>query len=285
MAHLHGDRRVVTGDDLDGDPERGEPRQRCRRAHLRTIGEHEEAFEREVALVRRVEVTACREAGGDGDDPAALMVETVEHRARRGGHGAAARQHRFGRALGDERRIAARAIAHHHRHHASLVVEWERRDSLDVGLGPARRVGGFPQGDVERVAADRAGAGNGCFGALQAEHERPIRRRAVRSDGAVETDAPLGERARLVGEEDLDVAEVLDAHEALHEHLALREPARASGEARGDDGGQQLGRDADGDRQREQHGIHDRPLQHEVDGEDRHREHGSHAHEQRRELA
>ena len=52
---------------------------------------------------------------------------------------------------------------------------------------------------------------------------RTFARLIVRVERVVEGDLALGERARLVGEQQRDVAEVFDAHESFHENLALRE--------------------------------------------------------------
>ena len=46
---------------------------------------------------------------------------------------------------------------------------------------------------------------------------------AGRVEGRLETDAALGERAGLVGDQDVHVAQVLDAHQPLDEDLAPRQ--------------------------------------------------------------
>ena len=52
---------------------------------------------------------------------------------------------------------------------------------------------------------------------------------------------PFGERAGLVGEQHLDVAQVFDGHQPLDQHPLASERARAGREADAHDGGQQLG--------------------------------------------
>ena len=67
----------------------------------------------------------------------------------------------------------------------------------------------------------------------------------------------LGERAGLVREQHLDVAEVLDADEALDDHPSACQAAGARRQADGHDRRQQLRSQADGDREREQSRLED----------------------------
>ena len=94
----------------------------------------------------------------------------------------------------------------------------------------------------------------------------------------------VGERAGLVGEQHVDVAEILDAHEPLDEHLLLGEPARSGRQAGRDDRGQQLRGDADRDGEGEQDGVDDRAAQGDVDHEDRDAEHPADLGQQPREA-
>ena len=99
----------------------------------------------------------------------------------------------------------------------------------------------------------------------------------------LESDPAFGEGARLVGEEHLDVAEVLDTHQALHDHPSPRQAPGTRGQADGHDRGQQLRRQADGDREREQRRLENRAAERDVDHEDRARQHGGDRRQQTRE--
>ena len=175
------------------------------------------------------------------------------------GHERARRRRRH---QGRVERVSARRVER-----AGAAVEW---------VNARGKRGG---GRVERMrdsSCDRVQADVGCVGAGRCQRRRPADRsggcrsdcRAVRSeespaqdvggaqsvstDRPHETDLPDGEGAGLVGEENIDVAEVLDADQSLHQDLARSQPARTGGEAGCHDGGQQLWGDADGDGEREQ---------------------------------
>ena len=64
-------------------------------------------------------------------------------------------------------------------------------------------------------------------------------------------DLQLGERAGLVGAEDVHGAEIVDRGKALHDHAARCEPPRPIGESHGDHHRQELGREADSKGERE----------------------------------
>jgi hypothetical protein len=118
----------------------------------------------------------------------------------------------------------------------------------------------------------------------QAQAEHLFRWSAGWVDRPLEVDSSLGEGARLVGEQYLDVAEILDAHQAFDEHLLVGESPRSGREARRDHGREQLRGDANGDREREQQRLEQRPLEREVDHEDRSGEHTRDLDEQHREV-
>ena len=97
---------------------------------------------------------------------------------------------------------------------------------------------------------------------------------------ALEHDAVLGEGAGLVGAEDVDGAEVLDRVEALDDDAGAAEVDGTLAEAGGDEHGQHLGREADGDGEREEQGVNPVAFGDAGDDED-HRQHDEHeAHEQ-----
>ena len=56
----------------------------------------------------------------------------------------------------------------------------------------------------------------------QAEQQRPVAALACGVEGRLEGDRPLGQRAGLVGEEDLDVAQILDGDQPLDQDLLAR---------------------------------------------------------------
>ena len=285
VAHLGGDLRAVAGDDLHENSELGEPGERGRGVGLRAIGEHQEADQAEVLLLGIPRHGhPGRGPRTDRDDARAGVVEVGERLRGRRGHTVAAREHAFGLALHDQPPLAVGGVGDHDREPA-LVVERAQRHALPTtGLGGDRRVGRVPQRDIEGVAAHRLPRVENRLVADQPEQVRPRYCGAGRIDRAFEGDVPFGERARLVGEEQGDVAEILDAHQALHEHLLAREPAGAGRQAHGDDRGKELGREPDRDRQREQQRVDERPMENDVDHEDRHGENAGHPHEQEREL-
>ena len=110
----------------------------------------------------------------------------------------------------------------------------------------------------------------------------------VRLAGAVERlrerDLTLGQGAGLVGEQDLDVAEVLDRDQAFDDHALLGEAAGAGRQADGDDRRQQLRRQAHRDCEREQGRLEERASERGVDHEDRAGQHRGHGREQAGEV-
>ena len=117
----------------------------------------------------------------------------------------------------------------------ALVVEGQEPESL-VGVGArpataaaARAASASHEREVERVAARPGPLGRSsprCTRSPSSERPRGRPRRPGPS-ASVERDRALGQRAGLVGEQHLDVAEVLDRHQPLDEH-ALAARARAS---------------------------------------------------------
>ena len=99
---------------------------------------------------------------------------------------------------------------------------------------------------------------------------------AQRIKAPFERDLTLGEGARLVSEQNLDIAEVLDSHQPLHEHLLRRQSLGSRGEADRDDGRHHLGRDAHGYRQGEEQRFNEWPRERHVDDEDERGQHRCH---------
>ena len=99
-----------------------------------------------------------------------------------------------------------------------------RRSPLSADA--TRRRGAATAPDRARCRRPARPSVHGRFVAHQPEAQRlgsmaDRRRRVPR----LKRDATLGQGARLVGEQHLDVAEVLDAHQPLDQHLALRPAA------------------------------------------------------------
>jgi DHA2 family methylenomycin A resistance protein-like MFS transporter len=92
------------------------------------------------------------------------------------------------------------------------------------------------------------------------------------SEGLVEGDRSLGEGAGLVGEQDLDVAQVLDGDQPLDQHPAAGQLARPARQADADDRREQLRADTDGDGQREPQRLQQRPVEGDIDDDDRGRQ-------------
>ena len=67
-------------------------------------------------------------------------------------------------------------------------------------------------------------------------------------DVALEDDVILGERAGLIGTEDIHRPKVLDGVEALHHNLEAGQRTRAFGKTGRENHREHLGREADGDR-------------------------------------
>ena len=152
--------------------------------------------------------------------------------------------------------------------------------------GRLSRIGQPPPSSAEPSTAAQS-ARSSSLPALSL-HARPSSR--TRFVGLAETverpregDVALGQRAGLVREQHLDVAEILDADQALDDHPSSCQAAGAGGQADGHDRRQQLRRQPDGDREREQRRLEHRAAERDVDQEDRARQHRGDGREQTRE--
>ncbi len=108
---------------------------------------------------------------------------------------------------------------------------------------------------------------------------------AVDIQGAVEPDGPLGDRARLVGAQDVHAAEILDGGEPLHDDPLLCHPPCAMGEVDGDDRGEKLWGQPHGECHGEEEGLHDGPSEVDVEAEDDKDDEKGDLHEQKAEAA
>ncbi len=147
-----------------------------------------------------------------------------------------------------------------------------------------RHRAGRQQGRVQRVAR-RGGVRSVRHRAQEPEGQDLVARRARRVDSLLERDPALGERSGLVSEKDLDVAEVLDADQPLDHHTLAGQVAGTGGQADCDYRRQQLRREPDGNREREERRLEDRATQKRVGHEDPARQQRGHSHQQDREAA
>ena len=233
-ADLLGDERVVAGHDLDEDPEVREALERRRRIGFRPIEEDEVAGENKIVLVRHGRgLEGRRDSGRDGDSAAPGMELALQRFASRVAHVAAGSKDALGCTLGDQDPSVG-GVIDEHGCHPPIVIEGHHRQ-------PRRRLGrdrpgfgGLEEGNVKRVAGHDGSVLDRRFVADEPELEHIGRWGTNRVDRAFEADATFGERAGLVGEEDLDVAKILDAHQPLDQDLLACESTRARGQARGD---------------------------------------------------
>ena len=268
---MPGDLFVVAGHDFQDDAEVGEGSQRLARPRLRRIEKGQESGEGQVFLVGDIRFLAVRFdlAPCDPQGPITLGAKACERRrggfARRGVEGARRRslllitgrvaEDVFRRALHDEE--SAPSAFDENGNPAPLEVE---RHFID--LPPHREV-------------DLAGCEYRFVeGALEPGLERGVELSHLQNRGAlltVEVDFPdqldpgFGQRSRLVAAKHVHRAEIIDGGLTLDDHLLLRQADRAMGERDRYDHRQQLGRQSDGERQREQKGFERRPVKQVVD--------------------
>ena len=233
---LAATRAVVAGDDLDRDAERGELGDRRAGVGLRPVDEREEAGELEVALVgrRSGDRRPGAGAGGDGDDAGAVGEQPRRAPpARAVGHVDAAREDGLGRALRDQQltpvgRVARRPTRAGAR--GRTAAARAARSAAAVGAASSGAASGAATAR-RRARCRRPARRRSSVASLQSSPSSSdvAARRAGRVERLVEGDRALGERAGLVGEQHLDVAEILDGHEPLDEHrlrASAREPRR-----------------------------------------------------------
>ena len=233
---------AVAGDDLDRDAGALQRFERRSSAGLGRIEEGGEACQHQLGLVvdHRVRMVGRDAAPGDREHAEALVLERVAARARgpggdlvkfgrrralgglRGLVVPAQPEQVVGRALDDQPALVA--ALDQHRDAAALEVE---RHLVD--LAPAADVDPamFEDGFVERAAQ---AALEPAVEVGQLEHTRALL--PERIDMALHADMRLGQRAGLVGAEDVHRAEVLDRALALDDDLLLRQAQRAARRAR-----------------------------------------------------
>ena len=226
-ADVCRDLTVVAGDDLDGDLEPCEPRERFLDVGFDGIGEAEESLQGEVVLVVFAEMVACERTARDRDYPSTRREEAVEDRLCLGGHGCAAGEDTFWGALGDQPPSCCAST----RTEDSCRSWSNGRRSSGVGtLSPWSRLRCGPERAVELVT--------GLVATGQTEDADVFVWDARAVERLRERDLAFGQCAGLVGEQHLDVAEVLDRDQTLDDHAFLGEAAGTGRQADGDDGGQ-----------------------------------------------
>ena len=248
-------------------PRLGQPAQRRGGVGLGRVEEDQEAGSVEVVLVRRR--SGARRSATGRVATATTRLPAANSRVQRGaGPPVGTSTQRSSTASGAPlvtSVTAAVGVADEDRDHPPLVVERQHAEHRVRGQRPSAprpSAGDVPQRLVERVAADAPApvrSRSRCTAAPAAARRRD--RRPSAGDGAREADPPVGQRAGLVGEQHVDVAEVLDADQPLDQHLAAAHPPRPGGQAGRHDGRQQLRGDADGDGQGEQQRVEERPVQ------------------------
>ena len=94
-----------------------------------------------------------------------------------------------------------------------------------------------------------------------------------------------GQRARLVAAQNLHAAEVLDGGKVLHDHLATGHAHGAPGQRDRGDHGEELRREPDRQRHREQEGLQRRAMEGHVDDHHEQHQEGHRSHDEHRELS
>ena len=134
---------------------------------------------------------------------------------RRRGHVDAASQHLLGCALDHQQ--PADGVVDEDGGCPAGVIKRQRRHTRNADYaGPA-----VPQRGVELIRAHSAGRQLDVGGQLTRTQHR-FRVVTCGVDGVDEFDAALGQGARFVGDQDVDVTQILNAHQALHKNLQAR---------------------------------------------------------------
>ena len=268
---------AVAGHDLEGDAESTEVGEGGADVGLRWVAEQEQALEHELGLVARLEARSPAPRSGlptaiarSPSVAAAVMRASICARcSASSGTGPSAV-----RTLVDRSRIASGA---------PFVT------SSGEPSGRATRIAKAPalrSRRAARRACDRPprppGRRSLASSAMSSGLVKPVwkwllsharRERigcvvAVGPDRALEREPPLGERAGLVGAQDRHAAEVLDRGQALDEHAAPGERAGPAAQVDRDDRRQELGRQADRERDGEQQRLDERTLEGDIGRED-----------------
>ena len=273
-ADLRGDRRVVAGDDLDGDAEVGEARQR--RGGVGLGGSRKTRKPAQLRSRSSAAVSVRGAAARAGSATATTRLPAANSASSAAWAAAGTSAQRASTASGAPLVTSVRppsGVARPGRRPSAV----RGRTAAAPGAGSASRLaappaaGRVPQRGVQRVAADR-----------------PCRRRrwrprwpAAERSGVVGGARRPGRAARMKLIRPSVRVPVLSVNSTsmsprssmqtsrLTSTLRRGQPPGAGGQAGGDHRGQQLRGDADRDRQGEQQRVEERPVQHHVDDEDR----------------
>jgi hypothetical protein len=206
-------------------------------------------------------------------DPLARgIVQSVHGAVRLVRH--AQRQDPLGRALADEQPRVA--VLDHDREPATLEVE---RHLVDLRVaGDVTRAGG-KDGPVEGTLDARL---------VRAVHVRQLegagRRAAERIEALLEDHLAAGEGARLVAAQHIHAAEIFDGFQMADDHLSPGHVHRAVDQGDRRDHGQELRREADGQRDREEQRLEGRMSEDDPGQDDEQDEQDDGPHDEQREL-
>ena len=153
------------------------------------------------------------------------------------------------------------AVLDDHRHPPALEVEGD----LVAPAGSRATAGCSWLQDRLVHGAARARSGTTLFSAASRITASSSSPRDVHV--AVDRDLAVGERARLVAAQDVHAAEVLDGGQLLDDDLLPRHAHRPAGQRHRDDHGQQLGREPDRQRHREEERLQQIAPEQRVDEE------------------
>ncbi len=280
---------MVARNDLDGHAERAESLDGRGRIRLRRICEDAKADHGQMGLVADGNPLLPGRNGPDGDGKqpeavAGIARLDVRHLPLPGVvermsqaidlHGDAARQDGFRRPLGDQHVLA---VPHRQNGQAPpLEVERHFREpSPAVETVLARR-----QDRVVERAPD-----TGLEGAVEArEAQDAIAGLVLGIDMRRQRDPCFGERAGLVHAERVHRPEIVNRRQPLDDDLSLRHAQGAAGKRHRHHHRQQLRRQADGERDREQEGLHGVTLGDQMRHQHEQREKQRQAQDQQAEL-
>src|ERR1019366_6161087 len=297
LADVGGDDLVVAGEDLHVHAQAVKALQCLCGGVFGRVEEGQETQQDQVRLIldriHRLIGTARHLLVSYGDHAKALAVQSVRQLPAFGVvlgqnlddlafdfHPGALAQHFLHRALADQR-VQPGVIFHHHRHAPAdeverylvyLVILLVRPSVLPHFLM-------FEDRFVEQVL--QPGMVEAVEVAILQDLVTGI---TVHVEMLFEDDLALGERAGLVGAQDIHRAEVLDGVEAFHDDFLAGHGQGALGQVDGHDHGQHLGGQPDGYGHGKQEGFHPVVLAQPVDEEHRRNHHGDEADHQPGEL-
>ena len=193
------------------------------RGGLGFVGEDQKAGQHQVGLVGRGDGGQLRR-GFDrhGNHPAAGAEQRGQGLLRRLGCGRTPGQHLLGCTLDHQNTFAV--VVDQGRRRPPGMVERQTGDPVRGATDDLLSAGVFPQRGVQRIGGATA-AGRVDIAGQQAQTQNGIGVRPTGVDGIDQADAALGQGPGLIGDQDVDVAEVFDAHQAFDQDLGLGQPS------------------------------------------------------------